>query len=162
MLALHRDVLSTDERAQLRATLDAAGWSAHDLADRLHLATANAGADDALFARLLDLANRTTRPLRLRAFQWLRLRRGDYQLLKHDARERPPAAHVELIVDLSAAATGEAELVYTDGGATLFYVPQLPGSVAVIERPPALLRYQRYLCLRVADAEVHRLRLTLA
>jgi hypothetical protein len=164
MLALHQDIVSADERAVLRGQLEAAGWTRRDVADRLHLEVARAAADDALFTRLAALA-RLSDPavpmLRLDSFEWLRLRHGDYQLLKADAHQRPPGAHVELLADLSAAASGEAEVVYTDGGANVFYVPQLPGSVAVVQRPPGLLRYQRYLSLRVAAAEVHRLRLTL-
>jgi hypothetical protein len=162
MLALHRELIAPDERARLRAALDAAGWLRHDLADQRHVCSSPAAADEALFARLTDLAATAGgAPLRLDAFEWLRLRHGDYQLMKHDARRRPPDAHVEVIADLSAAATGEAEIVYTDGGPTLFYVPQLPGAVAVVQRAPTLLRYQRHLSLRVGAAEVHRLRLTL-
>ena len=171
MLTLLEDVLDAAERARLRAACDAAGWLARDVADRLHLDVAATAADAPLFARLVDLAAAATanaaataagaaRPS-LRNFEWQRLRHGDYQLLKHDAHTRPPAAHVELIADFSAAATGEAEVFYTDGAATLFPVPQLPGSVAVVARPPSLLRYQRYLSLRVGPAAVHRLRLTL-
>ncbi len=160
MLTLQADVVAADERAALRAALDAAGWTRSWIADRHRLETASLAGPlaDALVARLAALAGAAAgATLRPRAVRWLRLRHGDYQLTKCDALERPSAPHVELIADLSAAATGEAEIFYSDGRV----VPQLPGSVAIIERDATMLRWQRYLTARVGDAAVHRLRLTL-
>jgi len=157
MLTLRTDVIAAEERARLRAALDAAGWQPSCIADRSRLETATLA--DPLVARLTALAGEaigaTLRPIDVR---WLRLRHGDYQLTKADARERPPGPHVELIADLSAAATREAEIFYSDGRV----VAQLPGSVAIVERrDTTLLRWQRFVTHRVGDAAVYRLRLTL-
>lgn len=156
MLTLRTDVIGAEERARVRAALDAAGWRRSYIADRLRLETATL--DDPLVARLGALAGdvlgAALRPIDVR---WMCLRHGDYQLTKGDARERPAEPHVELIADLSAAATGEAEIFYSDGRV----VAQRPGAVVIVERDATSLRWQRYLTLRVGDAAVYRLRLTL-
>jgi hypothetical protein len=157
MLTLQRDVFDADERARLRAALDAAGWRRSSIADRHELELTTL--DDPAIERLAALAATAMRmPLAIADVRWLRLRHGDYQLTKSDALERPRAPHVEVIADLSAAATGEAEIFYSDGSV----VPQLPGAVAVVERDATLLRWQRHLTLRVGDALVYRARLMLA
>jgi hypothetical protein len=118
-----------------------------------------------LVAELRELAEQTAE-LRLEAagLRWLRLAHGDYALTKddhHQARAgRPEGTHLELLLDFSATSTGEAEIVYTDGTCQLA-VPQLAGSVALVERRPGIYRYQRYLTHRVGDAEVWRLQLAL-
>jgi hypothetical protein len=156
MLTLRPDVIDADERARVRAALDAAGWQPRDLADRYRLATSTL--DDPLIERLVELAASVAgTPLVRHGHEWMRLGHGDYQLMKGDGLERPSEPHVELIADLSAAATGEAEIFYSDGRV----VPQLPGAVAVLKRDATLVRWQRRLSLRVGDALVYRLRLTL-
>lgn len=157
LLALRTGAVEADERARVRAALDAAGWRRSFVADRERLETATL--DDPLPARLAALAGEIAgAALVPMGVRWMRLGHGDYQLTKGDARARPPEPHLELIADLSAAATGEAEIFYSDGRV----LPQLPGSVAVVERDATLLRWQRYLTLRVGAAAVYRLRLTLA
>ena len=156
MLTLRPDVIDAGERSRVRAALDAAGWQRRELADRYRLAVATL--DDPLLDRLAELAATVVgAPLGRTSHQWMRLVHGDYQLMKGDALVRPPAPHVELIADVSAAATGEAEIFYSDGRV----LPQLPGAVAVLRRDATLVRWQRYLTLRVGDAAVYRLRLTL-
>jgi len=156
MLTLRPDVIDIDERARVRAALDAAGWQPRDLADRHRLAISTL--DDPLLERLVALAASVAGArLVRRDYEWMRLVHGDYQLMKGDALERPKEPHVELIADVSAAATGEAEIFYSDGRV----VPQLPGAVAVLKRDATLVRWQRRLSLRVGDAVVYRLRLTL-
>ena len=114
--------------------------------------------DDPLLERLVALAASVAGArLVRRDHQWMRLVHGDYQLMKGDALERPKEPHVELFADVPAAATGKAEIFYSDGRV----VPQLPGAVAVLKRDATLVRWQRRLSLRVGDAVVHRLRLTL-
>lgn len=153
-MLLRPDILDADERARLRAALDAAGWQRRELADRFCLATC--ALDDPAIARLVDLAASVTgTPLRRHGHEWLRLAHGDYQLMKGD--ERPPIAHVELIADISAVATGEAEVFYSDGGV----LAQQPGAVAIVERSASNFRWQRYLTCRVGAVVVQRLRLTL-
>jgi hypothetical protein len=156
MLTLARDVIDAGERARLRAALDAAGWRATSIADRFHLETASLA--DPLIERLAALAHDVSGPPpTLLRWRWLRLRHGDYQLTKGDAHERPPEEHIEIIADLSATATGEAEILYSDGRT----LPQLPGAVAIVARAPSVLRWQRYLTHRVGDAAVYRLLVTL-
>ena len=164
LLALRDEIFPAAERTAVRAQLDAAGWELRGLADRHHLEVGRAAAAAALFDRLRDIAAEAARSAALptvAAFEWLRLRHGDYQLFKSDAHARPAGAPREVIADFSESATGEAELFYGNGTTTAAIVPQRPGSVAVVARPPGLYRYQRYLSLRVGAALVYRLRLTL-
>jgi len=89
---------------------------------------------------------------------WLRLfrfRRGGYALILDDALSRIEAG-VELTLDLSREIAG-APVVYQRGPYFLV-VPQLPGLVAVVERTPAVFRYDRYLPASVGRATVLRLR----
>ena len=90
-----------------------------------------------------------------------RLARGDYSLTKDDTH--PLAGlRAELLVDLSSAATGEAEVTWTDGGSRTVALLQSPGSVALVERAPGIHRHERYLTARVGERVVERLYLSLA
>ncbi len=98
------------------------------------------------------------RELTLGPVQWLRFRHRDYSLTK-TARE-VAGPHVEVTVDFSARTTEQAEIVYTDGVES-WIVPQLAGSVAIVEREPWLYRYERYLDHRIGDGAVYRARVVL-
>ncbi len=87
----------------------------------------------------------------------LRLSHRDYSLLWDDATRRRPDRFVEALIDLSDGETGEAEVHYCAGAQTVFVAPQLPGSVILVERPPHVLRWQRYLSHRVGEKKVYRL-----
>lgn len=87
----------------------------------------------------------------------LRLAHRDYALLWEDALTRPPARFVEALIDLSEAASGEAEVAYCAGANPIFTAPQLPGSAILVERAPGVLRWQRYLSHRVGAKKIHRL-----
>lgn len=147
----------------LRDLLDAAGTEPFAIADRGRYRWNGSLRVDELWAALADFAGRITgAPLAVRAARWLRFGRGDYALVKDDSRTRPPGDHVELTLDLSASATGEAELVYTalpDGPGTM--LPQLPHVLFLVERTPASTRYDRPVTLRAGGVEVVRLRLWL-
>jgi hypothetical protein len=94
--------------------------------------------------------------------RWLRLAHGDYALSRDDVDRwaaRPES--YELVLDFSAAATAEAHIVYSDGE-TGFVVQQEPSMLAVVERRAGLRRWDRYLTLRVGEAEVFRLSLPLS
>jgi hypothetical protein len=67
---------------------------------------------------------------------------------------------VELLYDFSPAMLGTGEVIYTDGHESWF-VPQIPGVIALVEREAWLYRHARYLDHAVGDAVVYRLRLTL-
>ena len=149
--------------APLRAQVSAAGLARYDEPDRGHYEHNRELAIPPLFDDLRAIAEELVqRPLHLDHACWLRLRHRDYQLIKDDARDRPIAdTHLELTLDHSALATGQAELVYTDGQES-WVVPQVPGAIAIVEREPWLYRYARYLNLGVGDAVVDRLRLSLS
>jgi hypothetical protein len=143
--------------AVLRALADAAAWSRFDVADRGSYHEATLGTDpllDELAALACAITGEELAPIAVRA---RRLRHGDYSLMKGDARSRPAGLLAELVVDLSDAATGEAEVSYTDGSAALVVVPQLPRSLALVERTPAIHRHERYLTHRIGAREVVRL-----
>jgi len=155
--------LAEPAAALLRAQVSAAGLTLHDEPDRGHYELNRELAIPSLFEDLRAIAEELVqRPLRLERACWLRLRHRDYQLIKDDARDRPIAdTHLELTLDHSALATGQAELVYTDGQES-WVVPQVPGAIAIVEREPWLFRYARYLNVGVGDAVVDRLRLSLS
>jgi hypothetical protein len=157
------EVLDAAGAASLRDQVDAAGLARYDEPDRGRYERNLALTAPELFDQLRGLGEQLVqRPLRVHHASWRRLRHRDYQLIKDDGRDRPlPGAHVEVTLDFSARATGQAEIVYSDGVAS-WVVPQLPGAVAVVEREPWLFRYARYLNLAVGEAIVHRLHLALA
>jgi hypothetical protein len=155
--------ISSDVAAALREQLDAAGCETFAIADRGHYRCNGSLRVEALWAGLADFAGRIAgAALEVRDARWLRFARGDYALVKDDSRRRPGGDHVELTLDLSTAATGEAELVYAGwpGGAAVM-VPQLPSMLVLVERTAAITRYDRPVTLRAGGAEVIRLRLSL-
>lgn len=155
--------LAEPAAALLREQVNAATFARYDQPDRGRYEHNHELAITSLFDDLRAVAAELVqRPLRLDHARWLRLRHRDYQLIKDDARDRPiTTTHLEVTLDFSALATDQAELVYTDGLES-WIVPQLPGTLAIVEREPWLLRYARYLNGSVGDAVVHRLRLSLS
>lgn len=154
--------------ADLRARLAAAGTERYDLADRARYRWNGALRVDELWGALAAFASAVTgTPLAVRGARWLHLARGDYALVKDDVRTRPASAAplVELSLDLSEAFTGEAEQVYAvpvgDGTEQAIVIPQMPGLLALVPRPPPMTRYDRPLTLRAGGAEVVRLRIWL-
>jgi hypothetical protein len=114
--------------------------------------------DAPLFDRLRAWAESLAEtPLEAADHQWLRLRHGDYQLTRDDSVRRISGRHYELVLDFSERATGQAEIVYGER----LRLPQLPLSLALVERDDSQYRYQRYLNHQVGEAEVFRLRLSL-
>jgi hypothetical protein len=155
-------LVSDDRAAAMRAQLDEAGFQPVHEPDRARYELNRELAAPELFDELRELVEHVVeRPLQVGPARWLRLRHRDYALLKADAKD--PAvvgAHLEVTLDFSACATGQAEIVYTDG-AESWMVPQQPGSVAIVERDPRTYRYERYLDHRVAQGVIYRLRLAL-
>jgi hypothetical protein len=127
---------------------------------RYHLSTAHV--DEELFAALGAFAGAVAGgPLHRLEQRWLRFVRGDYQLTHGDHLDRATRGrHLELTLDFSAAETDQGESIFTDGRAT-FIIPQLPLSLALVERDDSLYRYDRYFNHKIGDAEVWRLRLSL-
>ncbi|MEO7097288.1 MAG: hypothetical protein ABI175_28765, partial [Polyangiales bacterium] len=144
---------------KLRADVDAAPFIVFDEPDRGRYEATSDLAIPSVFDELRALAEQIVeRTLKLERAVWQRLRHRDYLLMKGDAKSRLATANVEVTLDFSAAATAQAELVYTDGHES-WVVLQDPGSVTVVEREPWLYRYDRYLNTAVGDKVVHRLRL---
>jgi hypothetical protein len=152
-------VISGDDAPRLRAQIRLRPFW---VADRGRYHTSDQPPEPALLERLLSFSSSLTgAPFALAHHRWLRFSRGDYQLMLGDAVERgATGSHLELTLDLSAADTGQAEIVYTDGAESLT-IPQLAGSLTLVERHDSLYRYERYLNHKVGDAEVWRLRLSL-
>lgn len=148
--------------APMRAHVDEAGFEPVYEPDRGRYEINRELAVPELFEELRELAEQIVeRPVQVGPAHWLRLRHRDYALIKADAKTRvAEAAHVELTLDFSSHATGQAEIVYTDGVVS-WVVAQEPGSVAIVERAPWLYRYERYLDHRVAQGSIYRLRLAL-
>ncbi len=149
--------------ASLRDQVTTASFTVYDQPDRGRYEHNHELAIPALFDAVRAVAEELVQgPLRLDHARWLRHHHRDYQLIKDDARDRPVAGpHLEVTLDFSALATNQAELVYTDGHES-WVVPQIPGSLSIVEREPWLVRYTRYLNLEVQNAVVHRLRLLLS
>ncbi|MDB4954015.1 MAG: hypothetical protein JWO36_1584 [Myxococcales bacterium] len=155
------DAIAEERAAALREQIDAAGFAPFYEPDRARCEINCEHSEPALFDELRGLAERICeRPLRVARARWLRLRHRDYALLKADARDRIEETHVEVMLDLSARATEQADVIYTDGRES-WVVAQRPRSVVVVEREPWLFRYERYLNVQVQAATVYRLRLAL-
>jgi len=142
----------------MRVQVDEVGFEWFDEPDRGRFEHNRELAAPELFEELRELAELIVeRPVQLGPTRWVRLGRGDYALIKADAKARAAdRRYVELTLDFSARATGQAEIIYTDGVES-WVVGQLPGSVAIVEREPWLYRYERYLDHRVANGVIYRL-----
>ena len=103
------------------------------------------------FAEALTGQKLSTRWTRLYRFRW----RG-YSLFFDDAQSRLSTGF-ELTLDLSAEMRGPPA-VYQSGPTQRIEIPQAPGLVALVERTPAMFRYDRYLPAEVGRAAVVRLR----
>lgn len=132
------------------------------LADRGRYHVDEALREPELFASLAELASDIVEaPLTVARARWVRMAHGDYALVKDDARRWASLTrHVEVVVDLSAAQSDDAQIVYSGAGGA-FLIPQQPLGGAVVDRRQPLSRYDRYLTHRVGDAEVFRLSLIL-
>lgn len=135
-----------------------------DLAHRGRYAFCDATPDEEVLANVLEIASACAgHNLRLSAHRVYCLRRGDYSLIHDDLTlvESLAPGSLDVSLDLSETATGEAEVVFTHRGQAFFTVPQRPGQLGIVERGPTVARYDRYLTHRVGDAVVVRLRLIL-
>jgi hypothetical protein len=132
------------------------------VADRGRFQVNDTHVDAELFSGLTelaaDIAGVEVAPRRAR---WTRLVQGDYALYKADNRFwREMQRHLEVVLDFSAAASFEAQIVYTTP-TEVFWMPQKPLCGALVDRRQQIQRYDRYLTHRSGDLEVFRLSLTL-
>jgi len=156
------ELVTEDRAAPMRAQLDESGFDPFYEPDRGRYEINRELAAPELFEELRELVEHIVGyPVQVGPAHWLRLRHRDYSLIKGDAKARvADGKHVEVTLDFSARETGQAEIVYTDGGQS-WVVAQAPGSVAIVERDTWMYRYERYLDHRVADGSIYRLRLAL-
>jgi hypothetical protein len=154
-------LFDAEAAARLRARVQVAPFY---VADRGRYQVGSEGADEALFSSLTRFAQALLdEPLGRIAHRWLRFAHGDYQLTHGDHHDGiAQGRHLELTLDFSAHETDQGESVFTDGRGASFIVPQLPLSLALVERRDSLYRYDRYLNHMIGDAEVWRLRLSLS
>ena len=155
------ELLLADGAAELRARAETAGLEPFFVADRGRYHANQTLRDEPLFDELRQIAAAVVEaPLVVGAARWLRLERGDYSLIRGDQASRSePARHLELTLDFSEAPSDQAEIVYSDGAESIV-VPQWPGALALVDKPPTLYRYERYLTHQVQLA-IYRLRLIL-
>jgi hypothetical protein len=129
--------------AAVRARVEAADWTMYALADRGRYHWNDTLRIDELWAAMTTIAagiaGAPVTPARTR---WTRLRRGDYSLVKDDHATRAPGRVLELLLDVSAGACGEAHAVYVDGTRAIS-VPQIGGLLSIVDRAPTTTRYLR-------------------
>lgn len=153
------DVISRGVAKPIRDAILSADFTPFDLAPRGRYAFLDGARDAALEGALVAIAeNIVGRRLNVARTRWTRLVHGDYALLRDDRDEDPS---VELTLDISEQASGGGEICYCHRGRLVFAAPQIPGALTIVERGPAIRRYERYLSRRVGDAEIVRLRLVL-
>jgi len=149
-------VIGAAAAAEVRSRLARAGWAGFGLVDRGSYERVDVVTEPALCERLVVMAAELTElPLQLREGWALRLGAGDYLLAHHD--RVPEDRVVELTLDLSAAAVAGSEVHYRRRGQVYFRMPCAPGSLAVVERDPAVTCHHTYVSKRHAGAEVVRL-----
>jgi hypothetical protein len=160
--------LPPDAVNALRERIAMRAFREHWLADRGRYAVCHEIDEPELF-RALERATGTIVDGRatLMRIRCLRLSQGDYSLYRDDelagqaARSSEERRTIEATIDASEASSAEAQVVYSLRGHNFFAVPQLSGSLALVERHPGVRRYDRYLNHHMRDRVVYRLRFTL-
>jgi hypothetical protein len=155
-------LISDAALAEAQRTLASARFERFDLAHRGSYHASGDRIPDRIAGELSAIVEEVAgRPVSLHAHRWMRLVAGDYSLLADDeawsARPREEGV-IDVTVDLSDGACGEAEVVFTHDGVAYFTVPQRSGQVGIAERSPTVGRYDRYLTHRVGTATILRLR----
>ncbi|NUO48028.1 MAG: hypothetical protein HOV80_04145 [Polyangiaceae bacterium] len=155
-------LVSEEALDEARRILASTRFERFDLAHRGGYSVSDQAVPERLASELAAIASEAAaRPVSLLAHRWMRLIAGDYSLLADDEAWEARTSEegvLDVTVDLSDVATGEAEVVFTHDGVAYFTVPQRPGQVGIAERSPTVGRYDRYLTHRVGAATVMRLR----
>jgi hypothetical protein len=149
--------------ARLCAAVEAAERERFDVAHRGRYERTSAVRDAELEGKLHAIAEHfARRPLAIASIGWIVMRHGDYALARDDDAADAPGRAIELTLDVSPRASGEADLVYARaGGGIVFAAPQEPRGLAIVERVAGVRRYERYLTHRVGDLVVTRMRMRL-
>lgn len=154
------DAIGAELAEEVRARLTEL-WQRYTLLDRASYDVVRDPPVPELLEALVGLASEITgRGLALAEAKALRLRPGDYVLVRHDRvhEERP----VELTLDLSSSPVPGAEVHYRHRGQLFFTFPSRPGALALVERGPTVLCNHTYLSKLHVGAEVVRLVVLLA
>jgi hypothetical protein len=158
--ALLPDAVEPQAAAELRARVEP-GFEPFYVADRGRYSIHRTFADAALYERLRQIAARVVEaPLTVGAARWLRFAHGDYSLMRDDRADRTGRRQLEVTCDFSSASSDHGQIVYLDGAASLV-VPQWAGSLTLVDKPPTMFRYHRYLTHAVGAQLIYRLRLLL-
>ena len=133
--------------AAVRARLEGAGYTRCERIDRASYDALEPVEEPELLDALVTLAVSVTgRDLSVRAARVMRLRPGDYALVRHDHvhEDRP----IEIVLDLSEARVPGAEVHYRHRGQVFFVAPSAPGSLSIVERGPTVLCNHTYVSRR--------------
>jgi hypothetical protein len=156
-------VIAAAHADEVRARLEARGFARYALVDRGSYAWTDDVDEPELVTALVRTATGaaggepdTYEVTDVRA---LRLVAGDYLLAHHDRAHDD--RRVELVLDVSAAATAGAEVHYRRHGQLFHRVPSHPGALSVVERDVAVTCHHTYVSRRNTGAEVTRLMLRL-
>ena len=150
------DAVGNELAADLRARIAGRGYTRFALLDRASYEAVEDLDEPGVFEALVGIAEEITQcSLEVVAAKALRMRAGDYVLVRHDRvyDDRP----IELVVDLSPHATAGAEVHYRHRGQVFFAVPSRPGILSLVERGPTVMANHTYVSKRYADAEIVRL-----
>lgn len=158
--ATSNGLLSRASLAEARSAALALRFEPFDLAHRGRYEASEGDVPVRLAEELTAIVSAVAgRSVGMGVYRWTRMRAGDYSLAADDEAWSVRVEGVlDVVADISVIATGEAEVVFTHGGAAYFTVPQQPGQLGIAERSPSVARYDRYLTHRVGDAVVVRLR----
>lgn len=155
--------ISAAHADEVRARLEARGFTRYALVDRGSYAWTDDVDEPELVAALVraacDVAGGTPADHEVLDVRALRLVPGDYVLAHHDRAHDD--RRVELVLDVSAAATAGAEVHYRRHGQLFHRVPSHPGALSVVERDAAVTCHHQYVSRRNIEAEVTRLTLRL-
>ena len=150
------DVVPLPAITAMRDRLVRRGYTRYALLDRGSYDIVPDVAEPVLFETLGSLARETLGfTLTVTAARAIRLGPGDYLLAHHD---RPHADRsFELVLELSPRPVAGAELHYRRRGQVYFRFPCVPGSLAIVERTPAVTSNHTYVSKRDATTSVVRL-----
>lgn len=142
--------------AEARARLEHAEYKRYALLDRGSYDVVASPVEPELLEALTGIATAVTgRALEVAEVRAVRLRPGDYVLVRHDrVHEGRP---VELVLDLSPTSVPDAEVHYRHRGQVFFTFPSTPGALALVERGPTVMSNHTYVSKRHAEASVVRL-----
>ena len=150
------DAISAALATEVRARLERSPFVRYALLDRGSYEFVDRPEESELLAVLTAIASDITgRDLEPQEARAVRLRAGDFILLRHDRvyEDRP----LELILDLSPAPAPGSEVHYRHRGQHYFTFGSTPGALSLVERAPTVMCNHTYVSKLRPQAEVVRL-----